>query len=118
MKAAHTVWMSGLMAHQNAYRKGLNIFEESNGIIKFSPLLDCHKEAVQEYFEQHSLPRHPLESKGYGSIGCTHCTQKGKGREGRWKGGKQIRVWITCDSAELPFRSKNLRPGFGTKKFG
>ena len=26
------------------------------------------------------------ERLGYGSIGCTHCTEQGEGREGRWKG--------------------------------
>ncbi|NDD36140.1 MAG: phosphoadenylyl-sulfate reductase, partial [Flavobacteriia bacterium] len=32
----------------------------------------------------HLLPFHPLQSKGYFSIGCTHCTKPGKGRKGRW----------------------------------
>ena len=30
------------------------------------------------------LPKHPLAEVGYGSVGCTHCTEKGKSREGRW----------------------------------
>ena len=30
------------------------------------------------------LPFHPLQSKGYFSVGCTHCTKPGKGRDGRW----------------------------------
>ena len=107
VKSRHTVWMSGLMGHQNAYRKGLKIFEESNGMIKFSPLLDFPKAEVQAYFEQHNLPRHPLESQGYGSIGCTHCTKKGKGREGRWMGSQKTECGIHVVQQSYPSAARS-----------
>ena len=34
----------------------------------------------------HDLPYNPLHDQGYASIGCTHCTLPGAGREGRWAG--------------------------------
>jgi phosphoadenosine phosphosulfate reductase len=34
----------------------------------------------------HELPEHPLMHRGYNSVGCTHCTNPGKGRNGRWSG--------------------------------
>ena len=34
--------------------------------------------------EDNNLPIHPLKPLGYESIGCKHCTLKGKKRKGRW----------------------------------
>lgn len=86
IKARHKVWISGLMAYQTAFRSNLRIFEKQGDIIKFHPLIDISEDTFRDYFEKFSLPEHPLEASGYGSIGCTHCTVKGEGREGRWKG--------------------------------
>ena len=69
---------------QSDHRATLDIFEERGGIIKFYPLLDVSREQREAYIKDHLLPFHPLQSKGYYSIGCSHCTQPGKGREGRW----------------------------------
>ena len=35
---------------------------------------------------EHDLPDNPLHDRGYPTIGCTHCTLPGAGREGRWAG--------------------------------
>ncbi len=89
IKAAHKVWISGLMAYQTPFRSRLQIFEKQGDIIKFHPLIDFTEEQVGRYRETYDLPKHPLEDKGYGSVGCTHCTVRGAGREGRWqKSGK------------------------------
>ena len=40
------------------------------------------------------LPYHPLHDGGYASIGCTHCTQPGTGREGRWAGSEKTECGI------------------------
>ena len=84
LKEQHEVWVSGLMSLQSDHRKTLDIFEERGGVLKFYPLLDVTREQREAYIKDHLLPFHPLQSKGYYSIGCTHCTQPGKGREGRW----------------------------------
>ncbi|MCG8331309.1 MAG: phosphoadenylyl-sulfate reductase [Chitinophagales bacterium] len=86
IKEKHKVWISGLMAYQTNYRSELEIFEEQDGIIKFHPLIDIDEGEFLYHLSYYGLPKHPLEAFGYGSIGCTHCTVKGKGREGRWKG--------------------------------
>ena len=86
IKAKHKIWISGVMAYQTKFRSNLRIFDQQGDIIKFHPLIDLKKEEFEDYFERFNLPRHPLQSQGYGSIGCMHCTQKGEGREGRWKG--------------------------------
>ena len=84
IKERYTVWVSGLMEWQSDHRASLNIFEQRGEIIKFYPLLDISRETRDEYIKGHDLPFHPLKAKGYGSIGCTHCTVPGDDRSGRW----------------------------------
>jgi phosphoadenosine phosphosulfate reductase len=86
VKANKTVWMSGLMAWQTPFRRELSVFEEHDGIVKFHPMLDLDRETFEALRVHLAIPPHPLEAEGYGSVGCTHCTQKGAGRAGRWKG--------------------------------
>lgn len=86
IKAKHKVWITGLMAYQTGYRSSLAVFEEQDGILKFNPLIDIDEGEWYFYTEYYKLPRHPLEALGYGSVGCEHCTAKGQGRAGRWKG--------------------------------
>ena len=84
IKERFTIWVSGLMDWQSDHRASLDIFEERGGIVKFYPLLDVSKEEREAFIEENELPFHPLVAKGYHSIGCSHCTVPGKGREGRW----------------------------------
>ena len=84
VKPNYDIWISGLMSAQNTHRKSLNVFEKKDDIIKFYPIIDFNAADANSYFEKFNLPKHPMEAEGYSSIGCTHCTAKGKGREGRW----------------------------------
>jgi phosphoadenosine phosphosulfate reductase len=84
LKETHTLWVSGLMSWQSDHRTSLDIFEQRNGILKFYPLLDLTRDERESFIHDHHLPFHPLISKGYLSIGCSHCTTPGKGRDGRW----------------------------------
>jgi len=74
------------MAYQTDFRARLDIFEQRGDIIKFQPLVDIDEGEFLYHLDFHKLPRHPLEKEGYGSVGCTHCTKKGQGRDGRWSG--------------------------------
>ncbi|WP_441000792.1 phosphoadenylyl-sulfate reductase [Fodinibius sp. SL11] len=84
IKGKYKVWMSGLIGFQSRHRKSLSIVDDDNELIKFYPLIDWNSSLVEEYIEGHGLPQHPLKEKGFDSVGCTHCTAKGQGREGRW----------------------------------
>lgn len=86
IRQEHEVWVSGIMAYQNANRSGKSIFEQSGSILKFHPLIDFSREEAALFSRLHDLPPHPLTLRGYASIGCTHCTMKGQDREGRWSG--------------------------------
>ena len=84
IKAKYTVWVSGLMEWQSDHRATLDIFENRGEILKFYPLLDVTKEERDNFIGKHELPFHPLVAKGFSSIGCSHCTQPGEERSGRW----------------------------------
>lgn len=86
VKAEHTVWMSGVHSYQTMNRAAMEIFEEVDGLVHFHPLIDITEGEFLYLLEKDKLPRHPLEAKGYGSIGCHHCTRPGQGRAGRWAG--------------------------------
>ncbi len=86
IKVNYKVWISGLLGYQTHFRAGMNIFDDSSGMIKFHPIIDQNPTDVRTYFEENELPEHPLKKEGYHSIGCTHCTIKGEGRSGRWLG--------------------------------
>lgn len=85
IKHHYDVWVSGLLGFQNVNRQGLRVFDQGDGLIKFHPVIDLTKEDAALYFMLYELPEHPLVAQGYSSIGCTHCTQKGAGRSGRWR---------------------------------
>ena len=84
LKEGKKIWISGLLGYQNKHRKELPIFEQKKDIIKFYPIIDVTEEEMKAYYLKNSLPKHPLESQGYSSIGCAQCTVKGEGRSGRW----------------------------------
>lgn len=86
IKPQYKIWISGVMGYQTNYRSDLKVFEWVNGMIKFHPIVDIDEGEFLYHLSYYDLPRHPLEKMGYGSIGCSHCTAKGTGRSGRWKG--------------------------------
>ena len=53
-------------------------------------LYDQSEHHREEDHGAHDLPRHPLESQGYASIGCIPCTSRTRPgddlRSGRWSG--------------------------------
>ncbi|UVO53956.1 phosphoadenylyl-sulfate reductase [Sphingomonas sp. SUN039] len=88
--APFDAWISGRKGFQGKTRNALPRFEEDEGRLKINPLADWDKARLNAYFEEHKLPRHPLEAQGYPSIGCAPCTsqvQAGEDpRAGRWRG--------------------------------
>ncbi len=86
--APFDAWISGRKGLGS--RAGLPRFEIDEGRLKINALADWSKPALDLYFTEHKLPRHPLEAQGYPSIGCVPCTsqvQPGEDpRSGRWRG--------------------------------
>ena len=59
-------------------------WDQRHGLFKAVPLATWSEADVWAYIAAHDLPYNRLHDRGYASIGCTHCTLPGRGREGRW----------------------------------
>lgn len=90
IKADYQVWVSGLMKWQSPHREQMNVFEQREDIVKFHPLLDITESDWKSYLKENKIPEHPLFTQGYSSVGCFHCTTKGKGRKGRWTNKSKV----------------------------
>jgi len=68
--------------------------DEGRAIWKVNPLVEWTDKDVWRYIAERDLPYNPLHDQGYDSIGDTHSTQPGKGREGRWAGTERTECGI------------------------
>jgi phosphoadenosine phosphosulfate reductase len=81
-------WITGLRRDQSPTRAGaLKLaWDAGHELWKANPLADWDDARCTAYLAEHGLPYNALHDRGYASIGCTHCTLPGTGREGRWAG--------------------------------
>ena len=84
-------WITGRKRSQGGTRTAMNMVEAGpDGRVTVNPLAFWSDAQLEAYFEAHDLPRHPLQSEGYASIGCATCTQRVQSgedkRAGRWAG--------------------------------
>jgi len=97
-------WISGIRRDQsptraNAPKLG---WDEQHELWKANPLADWTDERCWAYIHERGLPYNPLHDQGYDSIGDTHSTLPGKGREGRWAGTDKTECGIhTIPSSEV-----------------
>lgn len=68
------IWISGVRRAQSSTRSQRAFAEQQKKTIKVYPILDWADAQVYSYFAQHDLPRHPLEEKGYVTMGDWHST--------------------------------------------
>ena len=86
-------WITGLRRDQSPSRADtpkLGAGHGHPGKLKCAPLADWSEKDVWRYIVENDVPYHPLHDRGYASIGCTHCTAPGGGRDGRWAGTDKI----------------------------
>jgi phosphoadenosine phosphosulfate reductase len=81
-------WITGLRRDQSPTRANAPKigWDEGHELWKANPLADWTDDDCWSYVRERGLPYNELHDRGYASIGCTHCTQPGLGREGRWSG--------------------------------
>jgi organic radical activating enzyme len=60
-----------------------------------------NQKKIFEYLKQYNIPKHPLEQRGYTSIGCEPCTRKVdlemQAREARWFGLNKVECGLHTD---------------------
>ncbi len=106
-------WITGRKRFQGGKRAEMEFFEDEGGKrIKVNPLAHWTPDDVQDYMLNNRLPRHPLVSKGYPSIGCAPCTSRvAEGedpRAGRWRGREKQECGIHFINGKL-VRTGDLR---------
>ena len=92
---SHDIWINGIRADQSATRKAMRVEQPApHGVTRFHPMLDWTSKKIYRYIKEHNLPKHPLDSQGYLSIGCEPCTRKPDPemmeREARWYGLNKV----------------------------
>lgn len=93
----------GLRRGQSGERAETPKAQLIDGKWKLAPIADWTSQQVEDYLNAHDVPRHPLESRGYPSIGCAPCTRPvapgEHERAGRWwweaEGGKECGLHVT-----------------------
>lgn len=84
-------WITGRKRFHGGCRTTMEFFEaDGRHRIKVNPLAHWTPDDVRDYIINNRLPRHPLVSNGFPSIGCAPCTTRvadGEDpRAGRWRG--------------------------------
>jgi phosphoadenosine phosphosulfate reductase len=84
-------WITGIRRDQTPTRAGAPKlgWDETHELWKANPLADWSDDDCWSYIRDRGLPYNTLHDRGYGSIGDTHSTVPGAGREGRWAGTKR-----------------------------
>jgi phosphoadenosine phosphosulfate reductase len=79
-------WITGIRRDQSPTRADAPKlgWDEKHELWKANPLADWSDERVWKYIRERGLPYNALHDRGYASIGDTHSTLPGAGREGRW----------------------------------
>ena len=99
---SHDIWINGVRADQSATRAAMKVEQPAkHGCIRYHPMLDWNAKMIWQYQKEHSLPKHPLEEKGFISIGCEPCTRKMdpdmQEREARWFGLNKVECGLHTD---------------------
>jgi phosphoadenosine phosphosulfate reductase len=81
-------WITGIRRDQSPTRADAPKlgWDAAHELWKANPLADWSDDDCWSYIRERALPYNALHDNGYASIGDTHSTVPGAGREGRWAG--------------------------------
>ena len=81
-------WVTGIRRDQSPTRADAPKlgWDAAHELVKANPLADWSDDDCWSYIRERRLPYNALHDRGYASIGDTHSTIPGSGREGRWAG--------------------------------
>jgi len=96
-------WITGLRRDQSPMRANAPKlgWDDQHELWKANPLADWTDQMCWDFIEERGLPVNPLHRRGYASIGCTHCTAPGAGREGRWSGMEKVECGLHVIGEQL-----------------
>ncbi len=103
-------WITGRKRFHGGSRTDLTGLEVADWRLKANPLAGWSHDEIMAYRDAHDLPMHPLEERGYPSVGCMPCTdlpRPGGGiRDGRWSGSDKTECGIHWTVNGRPVASK------------
>ena len=84
-------WITGIRRDQSPTRADAPklAWDAAHELWKANPLADWSDDDCWAYIRERGLPYNALHDRGYGSIGDSHSTAPGTGREGRWAGSER-----------------------------
>lgn len=96
------IWINGVRADQSKTRSAMRVEQAApHNSTRLHPMLDWNSKMIHDYRKENQLPEHPLEAKGYFSIGCEPCTRKFdldmQERESRWYGMNKTECGLHTD---------------------
>lgn len=92
--AGKAAWLTGVKRVDTPERADATTvgWDAAKGVVKVNPIVGWTEQDVEAYVASRRLPRHPLNAKGYRSIGCAPTTRPVGANEdpraGRWGGTK------------------------------
>jgi len=94
-------WITGIRRDQAATRaNALKLgWDSAHELWKANPLADWSDDDCWAYIHERDLPYNALHDQGYESIGDTHSTVAGAGREGRWAGTGRTECGLHVENA-------------------
>lgn len=102
------VLLSGLRASQTKARANMPPIGFSQGRFKLLPMLRMTDEQVADYMDRNDLPPHPLQAKGYVTVGDAHSSrpvEEGEDPRNTRFGGKFQECGLHVDSHDEPVES-------------
>jgi phosphoadenosine phosphosulfate reductase len=93
-------WVTGVRREEAPTRANTPViaWDETHQMVKVNPLATWTAADMEAYQVEHGLPRNPLTSQGFPSIGCEPCTARvapgADPRSGRWAGRNKIECGI------------------------
>ena len=97
-------WITGIRRDQSPTRADAPKlgWDEQHELWKANPLAGWSDDDCWRFIKERGLPYNALHDRGYASIGDTHSTLPGEGRDGRWAGSERTECGIhTIPSAEV-----------------
>ena len=93
-------WITGIRRNQAPTRADAPKlgWDAAHELWKANPLADWSDDDCWAYIRERGLPYNVLHDRGYDSIGDTHSTIPGAGREGRWAGTGRTECGLHVDT--------------------
>ena len=94
-------WITGIRRDQSPTRVNAAKldWDAKHELWKANPIVDWSDDDCWAYIRARGLPYNALHDRGYGSIGDTHSTTPGAGREGRWAGTDRTECGLHVENA-------------------